>query len=204
MLLWVLQMYPGHDSGRPGKVTRTVWPVPDRPRLSRRSAVGLLGAGLTAAAAAACDPGKDIASSPSPSASPSASPSPSRTAADHLPSAAPDGDDELVASVLDQLAAAYGALVIARRFPTLRKALTPLLKAHRAHAAALGEDKVDWEAPTYADPAAALAGVRAAEQQLRSALVDAAGKADSGALARLLASASASVAQHLQTLPAPA
>lgn len=167
--------------------------MPDSPRLSRRSAVGLLGAGLGAAVVSACDPGKDIGG-----AQPTASGSATST-----PSQAPDADAALVDSVVGQLDAAFAVLVVARRFATLRPQLTSLLDAHRGHVAALGEkvDRTGAAAPTYADATAALAGVRQSEQALRAALVDAAGQAKSGALARLLASASASVSQHLATLP---
>jgi hypothetical protein len=43
--------------------------------------------------------------------------------------------------------------------------------------------------------------VRQSERRLHVTLVDAAGRAESGALARLLASMSASVTQHLSVLP---
>ena len=49
--------------------------------------------------------------------------------------------------------------------------------------------------------ATALRQVRRGEKQLQAALVDAAGRAESGALAELLASISASVTQFLATLP---
>ena len=45
--------------------------------------------------------------------------------------------------------------------------------------------------------------VRRSERGLQAALVDAADRAESGALARLLASMSASVTQHLALLPPP-
>jgi hypothetical protein len=54
----------------------------------------------------------------------------------------------------------------------------------------------------FAGPAEALRRVRAAEQQAQRRLADWSVAAESGALARLLASMSAAVAQHLVALPA--
>ena len=77
------------------------------------------------------------------------------------------------------------------------------MKAHRRHVEVL-EGELDGEAPPgpSPDPAAALRGASASERELQASLVDAAGRAESGALARLLASMSASVTQHLAVLPA--
>jgi hypothetical protein len=90
----------------------------------------------------------------------------------------------------------------ARRFRQLRPALAPLLHAHRTHVEALeGELAGDSPATRPADALAAVEAVRVSETQLQATLVDASGRAESGALAKLLASMSASVTQHLAALP---
>lgn len=99
------------------------------------------------------------------------------------PAAATDPDEALVDEVVDRIA---GTAARSGRVPELTG-------MHAAHLAAL-----DAEAPVAT--AAPRAQLRRAERELRDYLEDAAMRADSGPLARLLASMSASVAQHLAAL----
>jgi len=144
--------------------------------------------------AAGCDPGEDLAP---PDADPSGS---SGTPSPEAPQQTPD--QALVDEVLGQLTVALGVLAQARKAPGLRPALTPLLKAHRRHVQVLEGDPTG-EVPSgpSPDPAASLRAVRRSERGLHTSLVDAAGRAESGSLARLLASMSASVIQHLTLIP---
>jgi hypothetical protein len=105
------------------------------------------------------------------------------------PTADPDGD--LVDAVLEELGGAY-RLAVAGGFPKL----TAL---HRAHIEAL-----DGTPPTAAPGHATADAVRRNEKRIRALLVESAVAAESGALARLLASMSAALAQHLTTLPGAA
>jgi len=164
--------------------------VPDRPLLRRRTAV--LGLAATVLATG-CDHGDDIGTS-SPSKTPS-TPAPSTSAPAQTP------DEVLVDTTIDQLTTAYGVVVTARRFKSLRQPLAPLVKAHRRHVEVLEGELEGWTAPELADPDTALQAVRRSEKKLHAALVEAAGKAESGALAKLLASMSASVTQFLVALP---
>jgi hypothetical protein len=171
--------------------------VPDPLRVRRRAALaGALGSVAATMLASGCDHGDDIGAQPSstPSSTPSSSPSASE------PARTPD--EELVDATLQHLTSAYGVLVTARKLKALRQPLAPLVRAHRRHAEVLDGDLEGSTAPVLADGAAALQAVRRSEKQLQSALVDAAGRAESGALAKLLASMSASVTQFLATLPA--
>lgn len=169
--------------------------MPDRPLLSRRTSLTLPGLLVLGAAGTACDvddlrPPED--SSPAPSASSSASSA--------SPSAAPGGDATVVDEVVAALDAVLAQLLAARGVPAQRAAVVPLLRAHRRHLEAL-------DATTSAQPSATpvtLAQVRAQELALRDSLVASAGRVQSGALARLLASMAASVDQHLAVLPAGA
>jgi len=169
--------------------------VPDVPPVRRRTALaGALGAVAATVLAAGCDHGDDIGG-PTPTASPSTSTAPSSSAP------ARTSDESLVSATVEQLDSAIAVLVTARRFKALRQPLTLLLKAHRRHLEVLEGEPGGSTAPAPAGPAAALQAVHHSERQLQAALVDAAGRADSGALAKLLASMSASVAQFLVTLP---
>jgi len=169
--------------------------VPDRPLVRRRTAV--LGLAATVLATG-CDHGDDIGAPP-PSERPSGSES-SSTAAAPTPDETPD--ETLVDTTIEQLTTAFAVVVTARRFKPLRQPLAPLAKAHRRHVEVLEGDVEGWTAPALSDPATALQAVHRSERQLQAALVDAAGRAESGALAKLLASMSASVTQFLATLPA--
>ncbi|MCW2772777.1 MAG: hypothetical protein JWN91_1103 [Nocardioides sp.] len=100
------------------------------------------------------------------------------------PTRAEDPDGDLVDSVLEELSGAY-RMTVAGGFP----ALTAM---HAAHIVAL-EGTPPPPAPGHATAAA----VRRNEQRIQAFLVESAVGADSGALARLLASMSAAVAQQL-------
>jgi hypothetical protein len=165
--------------------------VPDHPLVHRRTAV--LGLAATVLVAG-CDHGDDIGD-PTSSGSPSpATPSPS------APEQTPD--EALVDDVNGQLLAALTLLSHARRAPGLAKVLAPLIQAHRRHLVVLeGEPPVAAPPGPPPKPRPSLLAVRRNETQLQAALVDAAGRAESGALAKLLASISASVTQHVAALP---
>jgi hypothetical protein len=191
--LWAV-LFPTHDSG-PRERLVYARAVPDRPLVHRRTAVvGAFGGLAATVLAAGCETGNDLAP-------PSDGPTPSTSATTHEQTP----DEALVDDVLEDLAAAVDVVVAARAFRAPRQSLAPLLRAHRAHVDVL-EGEIDpgsdAEAPTNAD--AALLAVRRSERALQASLVDAAQRAESGALARLLASMSASVSQHLAVLPAEA
>jgi len=166
--------------------------VPDRPLVRRRTAVvGAFGGLAAAVLVSGCDTGDDLAP-------PSAGPTPSTSA----PADEQTPDQALVEEVLGDLAAAVDVLTAARTFRALRKPLAPLVRAHRAHVEALAGELETGSGPVVpANAAAALLAVRRSERALRASLVDTAQRAESGALARLLASMSASVTQHLAVLP---
>jgi hypothetical protein len=167
--------------------------VVDRPLVRRRTAVAG-GLGGLAALATGCDPGEDLA--PPETDPSSASASPSTEAPEQTP------DEALVDELLGQLSAALTLLISSRGVPELRPALSPIIRARRSHVEVL-DGALPAETPpgTPADPAAALRAVRRSERRLQAALADGAGRAESGALARLLASMSASVTQHLSLVP---
>lgn len=162
--------------------------MPARPLLSRRTSLALPGL-VVLGAASACD--VDDLRPPEDGDSPSSAPSATT-------SSAPGGDAAVVEEVVAALDAVLGQLLAARAVPAQRAAVVPLLRAHRRHLEAL-------DATSQAQPSAtpvSLEQVRAQELALRGSLVDSAGRASSGALARLLASMAASVDQHLAVLPA--
>ncbi|MDF1602759.1 hypothetical protein [Nocardioides sp. YIM 152315] len=102
------------------------------------------------------------------------------------PRPASDGDpDEAV--VDDAVARITAVAALTGRVPALTR-------MHAAHLAAL-------EAEAPAVTSASRKRVRRAERDLQDFLVEAAMRAESGPLARLLAAMSASVRQHLTTLP---
>ena len=167
--------------------------LPDRPLVRRRTALtGALGGIAATLLAAGCDTGDDLGE-PDATTSPSATPSVAEE-----PEQSPD--EALVDDVLARLGAAVAVLQAARRFKQLRPTVAPLLHAHRSHVEVL---EGDAPASRPADPSAAAEAVRSSETQLQASLVDAAGRAESGALAKLLASMSASTTQHLAVLPKP-
>ena len=183
--------------------------MPDRPLappvLGRRAALCAPLAGLAATVlATGCETGDDIAPSTS-SGSPSTSPTTADATASATASATEDQrspDQVLVDDVLAGLTAALGVLGQARKSREIRAEVTPLIKAHRRHVEVL-EGELTREPQPGPAPAAAVALrlVRRQERDLHATLVEAAGRAESGALARLLASMSASITQHLSVLP---
>jgi hypothetical protein len=160
--------------------------VPVDPVLSRRTALTVGTVALTALAGCA----GDDASGP--------------TAA-----AAGDGDpdQELVDRVVGQINETLAEVIFVRRAePTLRPTTRHLVRVHQQHLAALEATPPDVTGPglTFADAAAGLAAVRRRERELQRQLVAAALDAESGALARLLASMSAAVTQAVTVLPGAA
>jgi hypothetical protein len=165
--------------------------VPDRPLVRRRTVVTGLAATVLLVG---CDTGDDI--SPPESSGGSPAPTEATEASEQTP------DQALVDGVLAELTTALAVLAQARKAPQLKRALTPLTRAHREHVRVLEGDLTNESPPGPSpDPAVSLRLVRQYERRLHVTLVDAAGRAESGALARLLASMSASVTQHLSVLP---
>lgn len=141
--------------------------MPAGPRLARRSAIALVVGPLAGLAAlSGCDDGD-----PSPAGSPTAT-------------SDPDPDVALVDGVLHELGQALRLATAA--------GLADLVTLHRAHIDALGGAAPTTGPGRPAEPAA----VRKRERRLQAHLVEAAVAAESGALARLLASMSAAVAQR--------
>ena len=103
------------------------------------------------------------------------------------PTPAGDPDADLVTTVLEQLGGAY-QLTVAGGFPELTA-------MHGAHIEAL-----DGTPPTPAPGRATAGAVRREETRIQALLVESAVSAESGTLARLLASMSAAVGQQLTTL----
>ena len=114
------------------------------------------------------------------------------------PTAPPaDADADLVDQVSERITKAWLAVSSARKqSPDLRRSLRPLQRLHEAHLSVLGADQ-DRNAP--AQPVAR--DLRAVETTLQRQLTDAAVRAESGALAKVLASMAAAVAQQLAVLP---
>ncbi|MCW2768074.1 MAG: hypothetical protein JWO11_4033 [Nocardioides sp.] len=110
-----------------------------------------------------------------------------------------DADQDLVDEVVTELvriAALVGA--VRARFPRLRRPMAPLLALHAAHLGALGGDVPEPAAAAgQTTAAAALRDIRTQESRLQRRLADWSVAAESGTLARLLASMSAAVAQQL-------
>jgi hypothetical protein len=168
--------------------------VPARPASTTRR--GALTGALGLVVLTACD--VDDLRPPEDSATPVPSPTPGSTG-----TPAPDADTALVDATALEIASVLASVDGVRRsFPRLRPQLQPLVRMHTSHLSALDSQDVSGTAAapgTTRD--AALAGVVAAEQGLQARLAVAAVEAQSGALARLLASMSASVSQHLAVLP---
>ena len=155
---------------------------------------GLLGGALGLLALSACD--TDDLRPPEDEAEPTPSPSASAPVE-------PDADSTLVEEVLAAISVAADHVAGARGLPRLRRQLGPLARAHDAHLAALDAEPSGTAAPVVpTSPAAGIETVREQEQLLQRTLTSASVSAQSGALARLLASMSASIAQHVHVLPA--
>ncbi len=126
------------------------------------------------------------------------------TAGPASPSAEQTDDTALLARVRGELVALAATVASAQRgAPTLRRELAPLMALHRAHAEALGEPL--GRARAARTPRAAtqqqIDRVRSEEVRWQRRLVDYSVQAQSGSLARLLASMSAGTAQRLAVLP---
>ena len=148
--------------------------MPAGPRLARRTTLALAAGPLVGlVAVAGCDDGGD------------GSPAASRTATQP-----PEPDVELVDGVLEELG---GALRVAAAAE-----MADLVALHRAHIEALDGTPPTPLTPSTRSPRrpADAATVRRRERLLHAHLVEAAVAAESGALARLLASMSAAVAQR--------
>jgi hypothetical protein len=114
-----------------------------------------------------------------------------------------DADQELVTSVAVRLATtAVFVDGLARDFPGLKAELRPLRRLHAAHLAAVGgfDDSIPTPAPTTGSPVEVTRELLRSEERLQRELSRAAVDAESGALAKLLASMSAAVAQHAAVL----
>ena len=158
---------------------------------------GALGGALGLVLVSACE--VDDLRPPEDEATPVPSPTPGSSGTPE-----PDADTALAEDAAYDMASAQAMVDGVRRsFPRLRGRLQPLARMHRAHLAVL-EPPQDRSVPAPdlgGTPAEALERVRTVEQALQRTLVSAAVEAQSGALARLLASMSASVSQHLAALP---
>ncbi len=113
-----------------------------------------------------------------------------------------DADSDLVASVLDAVTAAAAlATAVGTTVPALAGVATRVARLHEAHATELGGAGAA-DAPAVPEGrAAALRRLTEAEARLQDRLVSAAGEARSGALAQVLASMAAAVAQQRAVLP---
>lgn len=162
--------------------------------VSRRTAVGgTLAAVLVGPAlATGCTPDP-----PSPAPAPGAPTEPE-----------PDADVVLLGTVLGAIDGAAALLAAtADRHPRLAAGLQPLVDAHAAHRGVLdGAAEVEPEVaatPTVPGrPPVAIDRVRRTETRLVDTLREATGAAQSGDLARALASMAASVTQHLTVIGA--
>jgi hypothetical protein len=178
--------------------------VPRAPVATRRAALG--GVLATLAVVSACDvaqptdPSGDASGGASGTGPTGASATGSETPA---PTPTEDPDAALVDRVLVELDEVSALVTAAARFPRLRASMRTLGELHAAHRDALDGEPVTGRSPVaFAGAAEALRRVRAREQQTQRRLAGWAVAAESGALARLLASMSAGVAQQLAVLPA--
>ena len=186
-------------------------PVPSvAPRAAaatRRAALG--GALATLAAASACDlaqPADEPVGRSGEASGTRRSPRPrgGRGTLRRVSTPPEDPDTALVDEVLADLGELAALVAAGSRFAPLRAPMRALAALHAAHVEALDGEPVAGRSPGvgFAGPAEALRRVRAGEQQAQRRLADWSVAAESGALARLLASMSAGVAQHLVALPA--
>ena len=114
----------------------------------------------------------------------------------------PEPDQALVESMATAIVRALETVAVARSFPRLQPFAAPLARTHQAHLRVLVvEGQAPTPAPVPSSAGEALTRLKAQEGRLQRELAGAAVDAQSGALARLLASMSASVAQHLAALP---
>ena len=154
------------------------------PSTTRRTTLGGALAGV--AVLAGCDLGSgDPASAPAPTAGPE------------------DPDSGLVEDVIDDVVAAQLLVeTLRRRHRSLRQPLSGLARVHDAHLEVLGSSERSGRgAPRTRNAGDALAVLRSRELRHQRLLAERAVAAQSGRLARLLASMSAAVAQQLAVLP---
>lgn len=158
-------------------------PAQRGPATSRRTAIAGAAAGLLASACDAGAPGPD----PAPAPSSTAPPDPAD------PDAVLAADAALL--VADRLALARA---LGERYPALGPRLRPFVALHRAHASVLLPPAEEPDAPAVTGGAHREVGLfRAGEAAAAQRLAGWAVRADSGALARLLASMSAGVSARL-------
>jgi hypothetical protein len=114
-----------------------------------------------------------------------------------------DADQDLATGVAVDIAS-LGVFVdsLAQDFPALRSELRPLRRMHDAHLEAVGgfDDSIPSPPPNPGGPEEARGALVRYEQRHQRDLAAAAVSAESGTLAKLLASMSAAVAQHLAVL----
>lgn len=148
-----------------------------RLRATRRTALGGALAGLVALAG--CEEGRPDADPPEPA-----------------PAAPDTALVEAVTAELDELVALV--TIAADRRPLLAAGLAPFAALHQAHRAVLPDRDAEPPRPRVAgSPREVAWQVLRREAQARNRLADWSVAAESGALARLLASMSAGVAAHL-------
>jgi hypothetical protein len=112
-----------------------------------------------------------------------------------------DADAELVEQARTRITAADTVLEeLVRQHPKLRRELRPLRALHEGHAEVLGGFVDRAVIPARFDLQGSRAYVRRTEMGMQRHLTNAAVAAESGALAKLLASMAAGVAQHLAAL----
>jgi len=157
--------------------------------MSRRTALGALAGTVLAGVATA---GCGTAESP-------------RTQPDAQPASSPEDDPDtvLLRSVVAEVDEVVALLeAVRRRERALRRRVAPLLDVHRRHRALLAST-TDVPPPSgrprrIPRGKAAATEVSRRERRLADRLADAAGQAESGTFARVLASMSASLHQHLE------
>ena len=157
--------------------------MPAHPVVTTRRTALALAAGVTGVAVSGCT-----------SDSPEDPADPARTSAPPV-----DADQTLVDDVVERVATALATVVRAGEAAVpLARELAPLQAMHEAHLLALDAGEHSYASPGMEPPTRK--SVLAAEARLQKFLVTAAVKAESGTLAKLLASMSAAVAQHLAVL----
>lgn len=152
-----------------------------RPAATRRTAIG--GALAGAVALTGCDVDR-----------PAGGPAPTRA-----PTEDADPDTTLVDTVVAELDELVELVTrVAAQRPLLAPALATFAHLHRAHRAVLPDREADVTTPRVTGSVEQVAGrLRQRELQAQRRLADWALAAESGALARLLASMSAGIAAHL-------
>ncbi|WP_156697693.1 hypothetical protein [Nocardioides sp. Leaf285] len=169
---------------------------------SRRSVLtGLAGAAVVLPAVGGCSGGEPSRTAPAPAGSGAAG------TAREQDASTPGADDDLVTTVVADLAAARAlAERTVRRHPGLRSALRPVAGLHTTHLDLLGgapaDDGPRDDSPVAPGAGAALLGVRRGEERLVRRLTTWAVAAESGELAQALAAMAAGTAQRLAVLPA--